>query len=257
MERHEIDSLVDNYSNKVYNLAYRVTGNKQDAEDVVQETFMQVYENIDKFRGDSAIYTWIYKIALNNSLKLKKRVEKAYVDSLEEKIEMFKDNIPGEIQEWYNDPEKSVLINELLSEIRNGCLHLISFKLPKNQRIVYIMRNVLGFSYDEISEVLGISNNVIKARLNRARTNLSEYFSNRCQWLTKDNTCTCHSRIGLALAMDPEILKRVEAQAIDIGMVKKSDADMVYTKNIDELYKKFPMIQYKMGTLKHTLQKNT
>lgn len=256
MNRDEIGRLIDNYSSKVYNLAYRVTGSKQDAEDVVQETFMQVYESIDKFRGDSAIYTWIYKIALNNSLKIKKRLDKAYVDSLEEKIEIFKDDIPGKVQEWYTDPEKSALINELLSEIRNGCLHLLSFRLPENQRIVYIMRNVLGFSYDEISEVLGISNNVVKARLNRARKNLNEYFSNRCQWLTKDNTCTCHSRIGIALALDPEILKRVEAQAVEVGIVNKSETDMVYAKNIDELYEKFPMIKYKVESLKQTLSKN-
>ncbi len=195
-----IEIIIDKYGKKVFNLAFRVTGNREDAEDVVQETFLQVYKSLDNFREESSVYTWIYKIALNNCLKAKKVMDKAYVESLDEKIEIFKDDIPNEVQEWYNDPEKAVLINDLLAEIRHGCMHFLSFRLPENQRIVYIMRNVLGFSYKDISEVLEIEENVVKARLNRARENLTEFFGNRCQWLTESNTCTCKSRIGFALA---------------------------------------------------------
>jgi hypothetical protein len=106
------------------------------------------------------------------------------------------------------------------------------------------MRNVLDFSYKEISEIVGISENVIKARLNRARANLVKFFSNRCQWLTEDSTCSCKTRIGFALAYDPEILKRVKMQALEVGIVSKSDLVSVYKQSIDELYRKFPMIEY-------------
>ena len=244
MADFDFSGLIDQYGKKVYNLAFRITGSRQDAEDVSQETFMQVYKSLDSFKGESDIYTWIYKIAWNNCLKLKNKMSKAYVESLDEKVEMFKDDIPEEVQEWYSNPEKAVFINELLSEIRHGCLHFLSFRLPENQRIVYVMRNVLDFSYKEISEIIGISENVIKARLNRARANLIEFFSNRCQWLTMDSTCSCKTRIGFALAYDPEILKRVKAQALEVGIVSKSDLESVYKPSIDELYKKFPMIEY-------------
>lgn len=244
MMEFDINELIDKYSRKVYNLAFRITGSRQDAEDVTQETFMQAYQNLDRFKGESNIYTWLYKIALNNCLIIKKKMDKAYVESLDEKVEMYEDDIPEEVQEWYTNPEKAAYINELLGEIRQGCLHFLSFRLPENQRIVYIMRNVLDFSYKEISEILGISENVIKARLNRARANLIDFFSKRCQWLTKDNTCTCQSRIGFALAYDPEILKRVKEQAYEAGIVSKSDLISVYKPSIDELYQKFPMIEY-------------
>ncbi len=240
----DINELIDEYGKKVYNLAFRITGSREDAEDVSQETFIQVYQNIDRFKGESNIYTWIYKIALNNCLKLKKKMSKAYVESLDVKIEMFKNNIPEEVQEWYSNPEKAIYISELLREIRHGCLHFLSFRLPENQRIVYVMRNILDFSYKEISEVLGIGENVIKARLNRARANLVEFFSKRCQWLTEDSTCSCKSRIGFALMYDPEILKRVKDQALEVGIVSKSDLEAVYKPSIDELYKKFPMMEY-------------
>ncbi len=240
----DFNELIDQYGKKVYNLAFRITGSRQDAEDVSQETFLQVYKNLLSFKGESTIYTWIYKIALNTCFRLKKKMSKEYVESLDEKIALFQDDIPKEIQEWYLAPEKAAYINELLREIRHGCLHFLSFRLPETQRVVYVMRNILDFSYKEISEITGIDENVIKARLNRARATLMEYFSKRCQWLTEDSTCSCKSRIGFALAYDPEILKRVTAQALEIGIVSKSDLESVYRPSIDELYKKFPMIEY-------------
>lgn len=244
MMDQNINELIEKYSKKVFNLAFRITGSRVDAEDVCQETFMQVYKSLDSFKGESNIYTWIHKIALNNCIKLKKKMSKAYVESLDEKVEMMKDDIPQEVQEWYSNPEKAVYINELLCEIRHGCLHFLSFRLPENQRIVYVMRNILDFSYKEISEILGIGENVIKARLNRARANLVEFFSNRCQWLTEDSSCSCKSRIGFALAYDPEILKRIKEQAVEVGIVSKVDLEAVYKPSIDDLYKKFPMIEY-------------
>ena len=106
------------------------------------------------------------------------------------------------------------------------------------------MRNVLDFTYKEMSEILGISENVIKARLNRARKNLVEFFNKRCQWLSDECTCSCKSRIGFALAYDPEILNRVKEHAIEAGYAKRSEFDAVYKPSIDELYQKFPMIEY-------------
>lgn len=78
MEQISIEEMVQTYGKKVYNLAYRLIGNKQDAEDITQETFLQVYRSLDKFRGESAIYTWIYRIAVNNSLQRAKSNLKSY-----------------------------------------------------------------------------------------------------------------------------------------------------------------------------------
>lgn len=244
MCQYAIEELMDLYGRKVFNLALRLTGNRPDAEDVMQETFMQVYEKLDDFKGECAIYTWIYRIALNNCLKSKKRFDKAYVEALDEKIELFSHDIPQKVQQWYADPEKATYITQLLTEIRQGCLHFISFRLPDNQRIVYILRNVMDFSYNEISGMLRIDQNVIKARLVRARANLVKYFGGRCQWLAECPTCSCHSRIGFALAMDPEILKRVEAQAVGAGIIAENSAHTVYKQNIDDLYRKLPMLEY-------------
>ena len=79
------NSLVREHGPRVFNLAFRITGNRHDAEDVMQETFLQVHRNLDKFRGEAAVFTWIYRIAVNCSLQTKRMLTKAYIDSLKEK----------------------------------------------------------------------------------------------------------------------------------------------------------------------------
>ncbi|MDP4091724.1 MAG: hypothetical protein Q8920_00005, partial [Bacillota bacterium] len=85
------------------------------------------------------------------------------------------------------------------------------------------------------------------------RENLTEFFGNRCQWLTENNTCTCKSRIGFALAYDTEMLERVKMQAYEAGLIKKSEIDDVTKQTVDDLFKKFPMMEYKMAILKQKI----
>ncbi len=246
------NELVETYSGKVFNLAFRITGNGQDAEDVVQETFLQVLNGLSSFRGESHPYTWIYRIALNAGLKVKRGLDSAYLDSLDEKIEAFGDEIPAEVQEWYDEPEKAVYLQALLSEVNQGCLHFMAFRLTDEQRVPYIMRMVLGFTYQEIAEVLKVSESVVKARLHRARTKLEKFFRARCQWLNPENaSCSCKSRVPFALAFDPELLERVRMKAM------KTDSDSAYIQfvsrqvdEIGELYGKLPHLVFKAETLK-------
>lgn len=93
-----INELIDTYGKKVFNLAVRITGNRQDAEDVVQETFLHVLNGVSRFRNESHPCTWIYRIAVNAALRVKKDLNSAYLDSLDEKIEAFGEEIPAEAE---------------------------------------------------------------------------------------------------------------------------------------------------------------
>ncbi len=256
------NELVETYSGQVFNLAFRITGNKQDAEDVVQETFLQVFTGLPSFRGESHPYTWIYRIAVNAALKVKRGLDRAYLDSLDEKIEAFGNEVPAEVQEWYDEPEKAVYLQALLAEVNQGCLHFMAFRLTDEQRVPYIMRMVLGFTYREIAEVLQVSENVVKARLHRAHDKLEKFFRARCQWLNPDHaSCSCKSRVPFALAFDPELLGRVRLKA------RETDSDPAYIEfvsrqvdEIGELYSKLPHLAFKAETLKSylaELQKKT
>lgn len=243
----QLDELMERYSQKVYNLAFRFSGSREDSEDIVQETFLEVHKGLDGFRGESQVYTWIYRIAYNKCIQLHKSKPGCQVVITNETIEAMKDRIPNEVAEWFEIPERSALMLELLAEIRRLCNHFLIYRLPDNQRATYIMRNILGLSYSEIAEITGTSENVVKARLNRARNSLSELVyqkNSTCLWLNENKTNCCKSRIGFALAMDNDLLRRVKAQAYQAGYLKKEEMGPPAAQTIDDLFGKFPELIY-------------
>jgi RNA polymerase sigma-70 factor (ECF subfamily) len=245
----DFNSLVREYSKKVYNLAYRITGNRHDAEDVTQDTFLQVHRSLDRFRGDSAAYTWIYRIAVNASLQVKRRVNRAHIDSLDETILQFKDDIPEDVKKWESDPETRYIYDELLSEVQRACYHFITFRLTDEQRVVYVMRTMLGFSLDDIARILEISKNTVKARLHRAKTALGSYFSGRCQWVEGGGDCSCESRLGFALSAAPEIIQKLRNHPPDKEMKSIMRMTLREIDDINDVYRKIPMEEYEPAAL--------
>ena len=105
--------LVRRYEGKIFRLAQHVTQNREDAEDVLQETFMKAYEHLDQFKGDSKFYTWIVRIAVNQALmKLRRRKTDKSV-SLDETIDTGEDTVVREIAAWDEDPEQQLSREEL------------------------------------------------------------------------------------------------------------------------------------------------
>jgi RNA polymerase sigma-70 factor (ECF subfamily) len=161
--------LVRRYEGKIFRLAQHVTNNREDAEDVLQETFMKAYEHLDQFKGDSKFYTWIVRIAVNQSLmKLRRRKTDKSV-SLDEQIDTGEDTIVREIAAWDEDPEQR-FSREELGEILD---HAVD-SLEPAYRSVFVLRDVEEFSTEETAEALGLSVPAVKSRLLRARLQLRE-----------------------------------------------------------------------------------
>lgn len=254
MEAYNLDELVKKHGKKVFNIAFRLTGNRQDAEDVMQETFLRVHKGIRDFKGDSQIFTWIYRIAVNASLRHKNKLNKEYIDSLDEKIEMFKSEIPEEVTRWENDPEQKFLYDALISEIKHLCYHFISFRLTDRQRAVYVLRVSLGFSLDDISAILKIDKNTVKARLQRAKSNLKSYFAGRCEWLEGERTCSCKSRIGFAASFAPDIIHKLLNSQQDGKLKEAVSTSLHEIKDIDEVYRELPIEEYQIDVLSNYLK---
>jgi len=161
--------LVRRYEGKIFRLAQHVTQNREDAEDVLQETFMKAYEHLDQFKGDSKFYTWIVRIAVNQSLmKLRRRKTDKSV-SLDEQIATGEDTIVREIAAWDEDPEQR-FSREELGEILD---HAVDALEPP-YRSVFVLRDVEELSTEETAEALGLSIPAVKSRLLRARLQLRE-----------------------------------------------------------------------------------
>ena len=161
--------LVRRYEGKIFRLAQHVTQNREDAEDVLQETFMKAYEHLDQFQGNSKFYTWIVRIAVNQALmKLRRRKTDKSV-SLDETIDTGEDTIVREIAAWDEDPEQRFSRDEL-----GGILDDAIQSLEPPYRSVFVLRDIEELSTEETAEALELSVPAVKSRLLRARLQLRE-----------------------------------------------------------------------------------
>jgi len=162
-------ALVKQYERKIYRLAKHITQNDQDAEDVLQDTFLKAYEHLDGFQGNSKFYTWIVRIAVNESLmKLRKRKGDRTVP-LDEPVDTGEEMVAREIAVWEDNPEERYSRDEI-QEILDQAVQT----LKPDFRTVFILRDIEELSTEETAEALGISIPAVKSRLLRARLALRE-----------------------------------------------------------------------------------
>jgi RNA polymerase sigma-70 factor (ECF subfamily) len=163
------NDLVGRYERKIFRLAKHITQNDEDAEDVLQETFLKAYEHLPDFQGQSKFYTWLVRIAVNESLmKLRKRKSDRTVP-LDEPVDTGEDTVVREIAVWEENPEERYSREEL-----GGILDEAIQSLKPAFRTVFVLRDIEELSTEETAEALGISVPAVKSRLLRARLQLRE-----------------------------------------------------------------------------------
>jgi len=170
--------FVEENQSQVYNLALRMLSDPHEAEDVLQETFLNAYRALPGFEGRSSLSTWLYRIASNASL-MRLRKKKPDPISVDEPLILDGgDSVPRQLVDWSNLPEEELLSNES----RQVMDEAIS-ELPEPLRIVFILRDLEGLSTAETGDVLGLSEGAVKTRLHRARLwlreRMSTYFAER------------------------------------------------------------------------------
>ncbi|HEY61627.1 MAG: sigma-70 family RNA polymerase sigma factor [Anaerolineales bacterium] len=171
-EKGEFTRLVEAYSGSIYRLALKMLQDSQDAEDVLQETFIKVLNKISTFRGASNISTWIYRIATNEALMLLRR-RKLPIYSADESFQIQdNDEQPKELEDWCCLPEK-----ELMNSESRAYLDESIKALPYSLRIVFLLRDIEGFSTRQTAEILDITETAVKTRLSRGRMRLRELLS--------------------------------------------------------------------------------
>jgi RNA polymerase sigma-70 factor, ECF subfamily len=161
--------LVRRYEGKIFRLAQHVTQNREDAEDVLQETFMKAYEHLDQFQGNSKFYTWIVRIAVNQALMKLRRKKTGRTVSLDETIDTGEDTVVREIAAWDENPEQR-FSREEMGEILDSAIE----SLEPPYRSVFVLRDIEELSTEETADALGLSIPAVKSRLLRARLQLRE-----------------------------------------------------------------------------------
>lgn len=161
--------IVDTWQDMVYNTALGIVQQQEDAEDVAQEVFVQVYQSIDGFKGNSKFSTWLYRITISKAMdherrkKRKKRfalIRTIFGEDNEQVVDSPDFNHPGVL---FDRKEKAAI---LFGEMN---------KLPENQRIAFVLNKVEGLSYQEISEIMETTVPAVESLLHRAKTNLRKW----------------------------------------------------------------------------------
>lgn len=177
-DRGEFARLVDFYSKRVYGIALNILHSPEDAEDILQETFIKVLHGINSFEGRSSLSTWIYRIAVNEALMVirKRKGIEVSLDADPEDEEAV--STPHEIVDWCCLPEEEFVTGEL-REVMDKAIE----RLPEKLRIVFIMRDMEDLSIRETANALQLTESAVKTRLLRARMMLREdisyYFKER------------------------------------------------------------------------------
>jgi len=168
-DQSEFSRVVEAYSGYVYRLAMKMLQNPQDAEDILQETFIKAYKALPKFDGRSKISTWLYRIATNEALMFlrKKRPETISIEL--PGADEDDDLKPVQIVDWCCLPEA-----ELMTDEARKYLDASVDRLAENLKMAFILRDIEGLSTRETAEILEISETAVKTRLHRARLQLRE-----------------------------------------------------------------------------------
>lgn len=153
---HAFELLVRRHQGHTYRLALRMLGNHDDADDAAQEAFLQAWRGLSSFRADAAFGTWLYRIAMNECLRLLSRRREIA-------------ELPVEIVDPTASPEEMLAAKQIVAAVKAGVAGL-----TPEQRAPWVLREVEGLTYEEIADVLALTVAAVKARLHRARLHIAD-----------------------------------------------------------------------------------
>ncbi len=165
------EALVSAYEKSLYNIAFRLVSNSEDAMDIVQEVFLKTYQALPKFRGESRFSTWIYRVCVNASLDHIRKYNKVKVYSLDTPVVFPDSEVQRQVEDQGDSTEdivESKFLGEKALSVLNG--------LDPHYRAILILCDVQGYSYQEISEILDVSLGTVKSRIHRARNIVRKLF---------------------------------------------------------------------------------
>lgn len=163
------EQLLLRYEKKVYTIAYKYMGNAEDASDLAQEALIKAYQSIGTFRGESSFGTWIGRITANKCLDELRKRKKLQTTSLDEELQLEEGSVQKEIVSERDTPEQHT--------IRQETVHYVQQKLQQMKeeyRMVLVLRELEGHSYEDIADMLNCSLGTVKSRISRARNYLKE-----------------------------------------------------------------------------------
>lgn len=231
--------LYDRNVRKIYGLAYRICGNREDAQDIVQNTFLQAYEKYDSFRGESSEFTWLYAISKNLCRKLLQSKKRSSYSALKN-LMINADSIAVE------DSIGREEMRDLAEQVKEGCLLGLVRCLPFYQRTAFVLHTIMELSIPDTAQVLDKSAGATRTLISRAKKSLKDFLCNNCSLYDPDNPCRCENLIGFSLKQN--WIQRRESSLISQNSELKYqiiENDIYDTEKLVCLYRSLPDADYK------------
>lgn len=229
-DRASLERVVQAIQADVYRLALRFLWHPQDAEDAAQEILIRVVTGLAGFRGESGFRTWVYRVACNALLSMRRQ-------RMEQRSLSFAQFSEDLTQGLSDDPvvaESGVEEALLLEEVKIGCTLALLLCLDRDHRLAYILGEIMELDHNEAAEILETSPTTYRRRLSRARTDITSFMLSRCGLIDSANACRCRRRVG---------------RAIDLGRVDPSK--LLFASSLEQA-KQFPQVLAEIRRLEET-----
>lgn len=195
-DKKSLEQLVKRHQAWIYNISLKMVWDPVDAEDVTQETLIKIITKLSTFRGDSSFRTWAYRIAANHVINMKKRRMEFEYTAFKKYGEQIINSPDTELPD---QSSVSVEVNLLIEETKIGCMNAMLLCLDREQRLIFILGNMLNVNDEIGSEILEMTKVNFRQKLSRARKQLTNFMSNKCGLMNKDNPCHCAKKTKLMI----------------------------------------------------------
>ncbi len=239
MEYISIETIVEQYGSYVYNLAFKLSGKAEKAEDLAQETFIKAWKHLENLKEPAALKKWLHVICVNEFKMMIRKQARENIDYIENIEDLENDSdLLSDVQEIVVD---EIIMAEEMIKIRNGCFLAMAGKLSLNQRITFSLVDMFGLSIKEVADILDITPKAVKGLLYRARMNLDAFFQGHCNILDIKNPCRCEAWSEFYLTR--EKLQEAMKKSLPDYKEKEYSFDLETRNKIAFYYRRIPDMQ--------------
>lgn len=246
--RTALEKLLKKHQPYIYNIAWKMVRNPDDAADLAQEAMIKVTVNLSKFKFNSTFRTWAYRIVVNHFLTAQKRKMELVVGSFDD-MKTGLEHSPDQALSATEQKE----FDEYIREMNLMCMSGMLLCLNREQRLVYIIGEMFNADHNIGSEILQMSKDNFRAKLSKARKDLYNFMNNQCGLVNKSNPCRCHKKVKFALKeghIDARNLLHNRKEFVSFTNYIRADANEMMDF-VDEKYAEL----YQQMTFKKTFDK--
>lgn len=193
-DKKSLNNLIERHQPYIYNIAWKMTGNPEDAADLSQEALIKIISNLGAFTFSSAFRTWAYRIVRNHFLNDQKRASTAFANTFQE-LGFALETIPNiDLSEAEQEQQR-----ETIRELRLTCLSGMLLCLTKEQRMIFIIGEMFRADHTIGSEIMEMSKANFRMKLSKARKDLTQFMQQKCGLIDKSNPCRCRKKVQVSL----------------------------------------------------------